>query len=108
MKRNGSDNRIYRKGDYVILAVGHEYIVVNREKIFKEGHTHVQSFSQAQYLIRMASAKKVPNHLSAYLLVSLIRISDDESYKAQIQSLLDEKNDKKKGNKRYFNAPCCR
>ena len=106
---SGSDNCIFRKGDFVILAVGHEYIVVNREKIFKEGHTHLQSFKQAEYIVNMATHKRVPRHLSKYLLTSLIRVTDDDGYKSKIQELLDNKGDRKQGNGNYKNSPaCCR
>lgn len=106
---NGSGNCIFRKKDFIVLAVGHEYIVVNREKIFKDGHTHLQSFKQAMYIVNMALSKRLPKHLSAYLLTSLIRVSDDEDYKQKIQELLDTKQDKRRGNAGYHNvAACCR
>lgn len=106
--KSGAGNCIYRKGDYIILTVGHEYIVVNREKVFKDGHTHIKSFKTAEMILNMALHKRVPSHLSSYLLTSLKRISNDEDYVDEIESLIDVKVSKKKGGRGYYNAPCCR
>ena len=89
------DNCIFRRGEFIILKVGNEYIVVNRNKVFKEGHTHVKSFDTAEYLINIARYKRIPRHLSKYLLTSLIRISNDAEYSLKIQDLIDRKNDRK-------------
>lgn len=101
------DNVVYSKGGYKILSVGSDYIAVNSEKgAFKEAHTHLKNFKQAMYVINMVSHKRVPRHLSDYLLVSLIRISNDESYREMIEELLNRRAQKRRGNRGYCNSSC--
>ena len=89
------DNCIFQRGEFVILKVGNAYIVVNRNKIFKYGHTHVNSYATAEYVINMARYRRLPRHLSPYLLTSLIRISKDEAYIEKIRTLIEAKKEKK-------------
>ena len=96
-----SDNCIFRKGRFIILRVGHEYIVVNQDKVFKKGHTHVRSFDQAEYLVNMSIHKRVPNHLSPYMLTSLVRLTNDDEYADKIAALLAAKKERKQ---KYVNA----
>ncbi len=91
MRDTSSGNCISSKGNFMILAIGHEYVVVNKEKSFSQGHTHVKSFSQAEYLVKMSLHKRIPHHLSSYLLTSLIRLSDDAAYSAKIAELIGVK-----------------
>lgn len=94
------DNCIFRRGEFVILKVGNEYIVVNRNKVFREGHTHIKSFGTAEYVINMARYRRLPRHLSPYLLTSLVRITDDAEYAEKIRGLISAKREKKQ---RYTN-----
>lgn len=89
------DNCIYRKKEFIILTVGHEYIAINQNKVFKKGHTHLKSFKQAEYLINIALHRRIPRHLSSYMLTSLIRISNDESYIESLQELIATKSERK-------------
>lgn len=75
----------------MILQVGHEYIAVNQDKVFKHGHTHIQSFKQAEYLVNMSLHKRIPNHLSEYMLTSLVRLSNDPQYTEKINALIETK-----------------
>ena len=94
------DNCIFQRGEFVILKVGNEYIVVNRNKIFKEGHTHIKCFDTAEYVINMARYRRIPRHLSPYLLTSLVRITNDEAYAEKIRELISVKAAKRQ---RYAN-----
>ena len=96
----GANNCIFRRGRFIIFQVGHEYIAVNQDKVFKHGHTHVQSFKQAEYLVNMSIRKKVPNHLSPYLLTSLVRLSNDELYTEKLEALISAKRGR---TQRYIN-----
>jgi predicted DNA-binding WGR domain protein len=101
-------NQIYKKGEFIITPFWRtskrkEFMVVNTEKEFKHGHTHLKSFEMAQYLIRLARAKKINNGLSPYLLTSLKRISEDEEYIKKLDDLIREK--RRKGKKQaYYNC----
>ena len=52
----------------------------------------------ARYVAYLALYKKIPknNHLSTYLIQSVIRISDDKKYIIQMTELLEDSSKKKK------------
>lgn len=81
-------NVIYRKKNYNIYRVGNGFIVHNTDKPFKSGHTHISNYNAAKTIINFSYHKSIPNHLSKYLLQSIIRISTDEKYINRIQDLL--------------------
>lgn len=81
-------NQVYSKHSYNIYKVSNGYIVHNTAKEFQNGHTHLNSFKSAKYLIDLALHKSIPYHLDRYRLVSLSRITDDEKYKDKILELL--------------------
>ena len=58
------------------------YVVHNTKKEFSEGHTHINNFGTAKYIAYLVLYKKMPkkNHLSVYLIESIIRISSDRKY----------------------------
>lgn len=66
-----------------------DFIVHNTHKDFAEGHTHINNFDTAKYIAYLALYKRMPkdNHLSIYLIESVIRISDDEVYTNKMKSL---------------------
>lgn len=100
-----ADNVIYNKNGFRIISVGNEYIAVNGRD-FKSSHTHLKSYDQAIYVISMVANKRMPRHLSNYLLTSLIRLSKDDDYKDKISSLIERRESKKRGNRGYCNSPC--
>ncbi len=63
------------------------YIIHNTHKPFETGHTHLNNYHTARYLIKIAYNKIIPNHLSIYLIDSLIRISNDEDYISKLNIL---------------------
>jgi len=88
-------NQIYAKENFVIVSIDNEYIVINKDKEFKEGHTHIRNFKTAKYLIDMVVHRRMPYHLPIYLLVSLQRLSDDEVYIGKLDGLIQNKLNKK-------------
>ena len=83
--------QVYSNREYKIYEVGkNNYIVHNSHKPFQEGHTHIHNFSTAKYLTKLATHKLIPDHLSEYLLVSLIRISKDNKYIEAVKKALAE------------------
>ena len=69
--------------DADVKVIGDRIIqVYNTNKDFSIGHTHINNFSTAKYIAYLALYKRLPkkNHLSIYLIDSVIRISDDLSY----------------------------
>lgn len=93
-------NLIYQNGVYVIYRVDNGYILRN---VSMDGfaHTHIKSFVCCIDLIKLSLKKKLPHHLSKYLLISLLRINDDEAYVQKINELLTAKNNKTNA---YYNV----
>ena len=83
-------NTIYRKHNYNIYGAGNdEFIVHNTRKSFQDHHTHIRNFNTAKYLIDLSLHKTLPKRLPEYLLISLIRLSDDEQYTSKLLNLLE-------------------
>lgn len=83
--------QVYSNREYKVYEVGkNNYIVHNSHKPFQEGHTHIHKFSTAKYLTKLATHKLIPDHLSEYLLVSLIRLSKDTKYIEAVKKVLAE------------------
>lgn len=94
-------NQIYAKENFIITSIENEFIVINKDKKFKYGHTHIRNFKTAKYLIDMVIHKRMPFHLPVYLLKSLQRLSDDMEYVARIEELIQNKLNKKQ---KYVNS----
>ena len=90
---------MYSKNEYIIIQVSKGFIIVNRRKRFIEGHTHIKTFKTAKYLIDLAIHNSMPYNLSPYLLTSLTRISENETYRRKIQDLISNK--RNRGLRRY-------
>ena len=82
--------RIYKKKWFNIYkGDDHAYIVHNTRKDFDIGHTHINNFNTAKYVLNMALYNLIPSkHLSSYLLNSIIRVSNNESYANKIKALI--------------------
>lgn len=101
--RNGGPlnlgNQVYSKNEYSIIQVSRGFVIINRRKKFLEGHTHIKTFKTAKYLIDLAIHDSMPYNLSLYLLTSLTRITENESYKQKILDLITNK--KNRGLRRF-------
>lgn len=87
-------NQVYAKKEFNIYRVSHGYIIHNTTKEFQNGHTHLNSFKCAKYIIDLAIHKNIPYHLDRYRLISLNRITDDKVYQQKISELLQNKRKK--------------
>lgn len=83
-------NVVYRKKNYRIYDVGEEFAIHNTSYDFESHHTHINNFKTCKYIIDLCLHKTVPYHLSDYLLISILRLSDDEEYKSKIRKVLEE------------------
>lgn len=82
---------VYRNREFIILKKKKGFIIVNTNKEFKNGHTHIKVYNIAKTLINLAKKSKLPKTKNKYILESLIRISNDKNY---IKSLEEMKNGK--------------
>src|SRR5699024_12161091 len=97
-------NQIYKKEEFIITQVfkgnRREFIVINLKKKDKEGfnkaHTHLKSFNMSKYIINLVRKGKINNGLSVYLLVSLMRFSENERYQQKVEDLVEVKKDRRK------------
>lgn len=83
-------NVIYRRKNYNIYKMGkNNFIVHNTNKKFEEGHTHINNYNAAKTVISMSLNNTIPDHLSKYLIESIIRISTNKDYIEQLKVLLE-------------------
>ena len=90
---------IYKKYNFKIYSDKHGYIVHNTRLDFNNHHTHINNYKTCKFIIDLCIHKTIPRHLSDYLLVSIIRITEDKKYKDEIYKILEASNKKK--NKQY-------
>lgn len=81
-------NQIYKKENFIIIPVGEDHLVVNIEKVFKEGHINVRRFDIATLLIDLAINKQLPN--KSKFVDSLTRISVDKKYIEELQQFKED------------------
>lgn len=93
---------IYKEENFIIVIAGNGYIVVNENKDFDNGHTHLRSVSACKKVIHCARFRTLNGDMNNYMLTSIIRVSEDESYIRRLKELIRVKS--RKGKKRkYYN-----
>lgn len=88
--------KVYENKDFIILQGGskysYSYILYNKKKDFKEGHTHITNYGTARWIMRLYQKRLLPDKLrSEYLLISFLRISDDNEYSNKIKEIIEQK-----------------
>lgn len=81
-------NQIYKKNEYIVIPVSNSYIVINTNKVFKDGHTHVKNIGIARLLIDLAISKELPKN--PYFTDNLIRLSIDKSYIKELKEFKED------------------
>lgn len=95
--------RVYKQHYFTIYQDdNNEYIIHNTHKPFDIGHTHLTNFHTAKYLIKLSHSQIVPDHLSIYLIDSLMRITSDEGYINKLKILKQKELKKLKKNKTWY------
>lgn len=90
------DRLVYIKKNFLINKVQNGYIVININKDFKCGHTHLKSFKASKTAIDLVLNRKVPRSTNFYYLESLIRLSDNEAYAEKLEQLIQTRKNKGK------------
>lgn len=96
-KRNNSQT-IYRKKNFIILKTKNSFIVYNKKKKFKEGHTHTNNYNYAKSLIDLCIRKKLPRRPQKRIMESLKRLTNDYKYLEKLKEF-EEKRKVSNGNK---------
>lgn len=109
--------------DFKLIQVDDGFILVNTHKyyglvqkhaktpdkckdIWKRCHTHLKSQNIAMIIRDNVISKKLPRTHNVYLLYSHIRVSEDITYQAEIELLIETR--RQKGKKRaYYDRRKC-
>lgn len=81
-------NQIYKRENFIVIPVCNDYIVINTNKVFKKGHTHVKSIGVARMLIDLCLEKRLPKN--PHFANNLIRITTDQEYIKQLQQFKED------------------
>lgn len=92
-------NIIHKNKNFIIYKTNDGYIVHN---VDMDGfaHSHIKNFNTCSRIIDLSINKKCPLDIPKYLLISLIRVNNDEKFINNLQCLLDNKKNKKY----YYNS----
>lgn len=82
-------NIVYSRKSYRIYRMYPDgFIVHNMNKTFENGHTHINNYNTAKYILNMAIHKSIPDKsIGKYLIDSLIRLSTDKVYIRKLKEL---------------------
>ncbi len=76
---------------YLIVKTKDGAMIINKRKHFEEGHTHIGTMKQGEWLAKMALYKIVPRRSSLRDLESIIRITDDDKYRRKIERIYNNR-----------------
>jgi uncharacterized protein YfaT (DUF1175 family) len=79
---------VINKENFIIFQVSRGWIVYNRDKEFKQGHTHIRNKKSAIDLVNFALKESIPRRCSNYYLISLSRISSNTKYVEKVLQLV--------------------
>lgn len=65
---------------YGVVSSDDGYLIVNVNKPFENGHSHVNDYKLAKHIIDLAVNYKVPHKSKTFVIDSLIRLSSDQTY----------------------------
>ena len=86
--KSAGARKIFQRKEYSIYKVSDGYVIHNTNKEFRKGHTHVRSFMKAKSIVDLAVRNKLPNTPRKWEIESLIRVSNDNTYKNKLRDLL--------------------
>ena len=82
--------KIFQRKEYSIYRVKDGFIIHNTNLPFKGHHTHIRSFHKAKSLVDLCIRKTLPDTPRAWEIQSLLRISNNQTYKNKLLMLLQE------------------
>lgn len=78
---------LYKKKNFKIYGFDNAFIIHNTNKEFQEGHTHINNYHTAKWLIDLCIHETIPNRKMDYFIESLIRISNSQSYIRKLEKI---------------------
>lgn len=94
---------VFTKDNFNVCSSHGMYVVINTNKEFENGHTHINTYKQACYLVDCAIKHKIPKRCNTYFLVSLKRISTDKHFIEKLERRIEGKYKEKYHNKPVHN-----
>lgn len=88
--------QVYQEGYFKVYRAGNNYIVHNSKFLFDNAHTHVRTLNTAKRIIYCTANKIIPRTFPEYLLNSLIRVTDDDHFADEIETLIEVRRQKGK------------
>ena len=82
-KREGA-KKIFQRKEYSIYRASDGFIIHNTNLPFKGHHTHIRGFHKAKSLVDLCIRKKLPNTPKKWEIQSLLRISNNQTYKNKL------------------------
>ena len=103
---------IHKQNNYIIYETDDGYLIQNSD-MDNFAHTHIHNYETCLWIISLLENKKCPYDIPKYLLISLIRLTDDEIYLYKLNCILVKKNGKQKYHNKNANFSknrcyCCR
>lgn len=74
---------LYKRKNFKIygtVSSDEGYLIVNENKEFEQGHSHINNYKLAKHIIDLAINHKIPRNDKTFIIDSLIRISSDKDY----------------------------
>lgn len=93
-------NQVATIGHFKIYHADDGYVVHN-PTMDGYAHSHISNIKSARWVFNLSMHKRVPNRMPKYLLISLLRVNNDEDYCRKIQDMISAKSKKKD---MYFNS----
>jgi len=94
--------QVYQEDQYKIYRAGNDFIIHNSSYEFQKKHSHIRNLRTAKQVIYYVKNKIIPRSFSFYLLKSLVRVSDDEKYISDVQTLIEVR-ERKGCKQKYYN-----
>lgn len=81
--------RVFNRREFIVFKIGDNFLLVNTNKPFNSGHTHLKSFNSCISIIKLIEKKQLPKSKSRYFMESILRVCDDKIYCEKIRLLKD-------------------
>lgn len=86
---------LYEKENFIIFKSENDGYIIQNLDIDNFAHSHIENYKTCQWMIELSLKKKCPYDIPKYLVISLIRLNNDEEYLRKLNEILNKKNKKK-------------
>lgn len=90
---------VYRRNEFTVLKFRNTkkrnyFIIMNSNKDFNKGHTHVNNFYMCKKIINCLITKKIDRTFNHYMLTSMKRLNNDHDFEKVIKNEINKINHK--------------